>query len=90
MACKKLILLGEKGSMHKSSYKAPKRNGRWNTSNRENLGKIYGCPNCHNQNKEPLINSEGKPYCSSCLVKFGEVFILKGRTMYSYSQKRKK
>jgi len=75
--------------MHKSSYKTPKKKGRWSTSNREKLGKIFGCPNCHNQNKEPLLNAEGKPYCTSCMVKTGLMYIMKERTMYSFNRKRK-
>jgi hypothetical protein len=68
--------------------KVRKLPGRWSTKGREDLGITFTCPNCSNHNPQPVLNAEGKPYCSSCLIKFGKVFIMKKRKMYSYNQRR--
>lgn len=56
----------------------------WSKVNRSSLGAIYTCPNCKNMNAKPLMNSEGNPYCSSCLVNFNKVFIMTKREMVEY------
>lgn len=56
----------------------------WSTAYREKLGFMYTCPNCRNQNDKPLLNRINQPYCSSCLVKYGDIHIMKKRIAYSH------
>jgi hypothetical protein len=56
----------------------------WSKINRTSLGVIYTCPNCHNMNSKPVTTTEGKPYCSSCLINFSKVFIMTKREMIEH------
>jgi ribosomal protein L37AE/L43A len=78
--------MGFRGS-NGTSHKTKKLKGRWDKRNFKKIGETYVCPNCANTNSEPLRNSNGLPYCSSCLVKTGNVFFMKKRNVVN-RQKR--
>lgn len=69
--------------------RVPKYKGRRGTSNRKSLGEMYTCPNCLNYNKSPLLNAKGEPYCSSCIVSTGKMFIMKKHTMYTQGKPKR-
>ncbi|MWV44854.1 hypothetical protein GRF59_14630 [Paenibacillus sp. HJL G12] len=64
-----------------TKYRTPKD---WDKNKRTVLGVIYECPNCSNQNAKPLFNSNNQPYCSSCLVNYNKVFIMKKREVIDF------
>ncbi|GKS12908.1 hypothetical protein YDYSY3_39080 [Paenibacillus chitinolyticus] len=58
-----------------------KRKGRWDKNKWKTVGETFRCPKCNNQNAEPLRKEDHTPYCSNCLVKYGELIVMLKRNI---------